>query len=347
MAIKGELLLILIHSSITMPRGKCLTELEKGYIAGLKAAGYSNRSVADVMGRSRCLINAYTKNPELYGQKKHIGRPPKTTSRERRMILRAASNSILSSTQIKTQLKLDVSSKTVRRVIKKSRFIRRYKMRRAPFLSAEHRQKREQFARAHINTDWSKIIWSDEKKFNLDGPDGYRYYWHDIRKEKMYLEQRSFKGGRGVMVWACFGSKGRIQLNFTPPRINSDIYKFIMRRSLLPYIKRHRRDNLLYQQDNASSHKSRSTMRWFQKKHISLLDWPAHSPDLNPQENVWGHMVRKIYQNGRRYTNQDQLKKAILEAWKTVDQSLVDNLVLSMDDRMFKVIQNRGGPIDY
>ncbi|CAO4387548.1 unnamed protein product [Caenorhabditis nigoni] len=330
-----------------MPRGKSLTELEKGFIAGMKATGCSNRHVADMMGRSLCVINSYVRNPELYGKKKRAGRPPKTTPRQRRMILRAASNSILSSNQIKRQLQLPVTKMTICRVIKKSRFIRRRKMRRAPFLSPEHRQKREEFARQHINTDWSKVIWSDEKKFNLDGPDGYRYYWHDLRKSKMYLEQRSFKGGKGVMVWACFGSKGRIKLSFTPPRINSTIYQFVMKKSLLPYIKRHRRDHLIFMQDNASAHKSRSTMRWFAKKHISLLDWPAHSPDMNPQENIWGHMVRKIYENGKHYSNQDELKKAIVDAWNTVDQSLVDNLVLSMDGRMFKVIQNQGGPIDY
>lgn len=49
--------------------------------------------------------------------------------------------------------------------------------------------------------NWS-VIWSEEKKFILDGPDGLDYYWADKR-----CQERNFKmdySGRGsVMVWGC------------------------------------------------------------------------------------------------------------------------------------------------
>ena len=58
---------------------------------------------------------------------------------------------------------------------------------------------------------WNSIIFSDEKKFNLDGPDGYQYYWRDLSKEKeMYFTRHS--GGGSVMVWGAMAACGLSEL---------------------------------------------------------------------------------------------------------------------------------------
>ncbi|MGR0317618.1 hypothetical protein, partial [Klebsiella pneumoniae] len=67
--------------------------------------------------------------------------------------------------------------------------------------------------------EWKKVIFSDEKKFNLDGPDGYSYYFHDLRKEEKILSRRQMGGGK-VMVWASIGYKKKENLIFLSSRVN-------------------------------------------------------------------------------------------------------------------------------
>ena len=32
--------------------------------------------------------------------------------------------------------------------------------------------------------NWDSVIFSDKKKLNLNGPDGFKYYWHNVRGPK-------------------------------------------------------------------------------------------------------------------------------------------------------------------
>ena len=93
----------------------------------------------------------------------------------------------------------------------------------APKLTAAHKEFWLGFGREHsdMGRDWKLVIFSDEKKINLDGPDGFQYYWHDLRKGKEILSERKFGGG-SVMVWGAFSWKGKSGLAILSGSQNSD-----------------------------------------------------------------------------------------------------------------------------
>ena len=77
------------------------------------------------------------------------------------------------------------------------------------------------------------------------------------------------------------------------------------------------------------------------------MDWPPNSPDLNPQEEVWSTMARSVYANGRVFTSIPLLKIAIQEAWMDISLPYLNNLLNSMPNRMFEVIEHQGGHSHY
>ena len=62
----------------------------------------------------------------------------------------------------------------------------------APPLTEAHKIKRIDFAKKHLmwREEWANIIFTDEKKFNLDGSDGYKCYWHNPDKEALNFSKR-------------------------------------------------------------------------------------------------------------------------------------------------------------
>ncbi|EYC14419.1 hypothetical protein Y032_0040g191 [Ancylostoma ceylanicum] len=235
---------------------------------------------------------------------------------------------------------------TIWRTLKGSKEITRQVMKTVPRLTQAHKAARLRFAQENMTRNWNEIIWSDEKKFNLDGPDGWRSYWRDLREEPLFFSRRNFGGG-SCMVWGAISSVGVLSMAFVSCRMNSNDYQQVLSDHLLPFLRLHPGHNFVFMQDNAAIHSSRSTRTWLSSQGIEILDWPACSPDLNSIENVWGVIVRRIYANNRQYSSVEELKKAILEAWNNLEPNLIRNLYASMPKRIFEVAVNKGGPTCY
>ncbi len=52
--------------------------------------------------------------------------------------------------------------------------------------------------------------------------------------------------------------------------------------------------DFIFQQDLTPAHTAKSTKSWLNDHGVGVLDWPANSPDLNPIENLWSIVKRKM-----------------------------------------------------
>lgn len=346
---------ILIILRVKMAKQKILNLSEKTKIDVYRSEGYSNRAIAKKIGRSPTVVDNYIKDPEGYG-KNFKGRVSLSLSTyEKRKIIRIASNSALSLSKIRAQAGVEASKSSVRRVIKSCEYLKYLKLQKKPPLNAPRKEKRLQFARdymvwdvqqrGHVN-DWRTVVFTDEKKFNLDGPDGYNYYFHDLRKEKRFLNRHHSREG-GVMVWGAITYYGTIDLEFQSAKMTGASYKTLLESAFPKFSELFGPISWILQQDNAPIHNARVVKEFIASQNVNILDWPPYSPDLNIIENVWGWLSRKVYEGGRQFDDKQSLIEAIKDAWNQISLDYINSLYLSMKTRIFEVIKNKGGCTHY
>lgn len=331
-----------------MGRGKALNVAEQARVEILAQEGYSCRQIARKISRSKNVVHNYLRNKENYG-KNMKGRTALATSpRDRRAILREASNSASTTAKIKAKTGVHASLDTIRRVIKTAGYIKRKKLKKKPPLDAKRKKKRLDFAKQHMtwNQQWGNVVFTDEKKFNMDGPDGFQYYFHDLRKEERVLSRNHSRQG-GVMVWGGITSLGVLKLSFQSAKMNSDRYIQILESALPEAEQLFGGLSFVYQQDNAPIHTAKKVKQWFSSKNVEILSWPPYSPDLNIMENLWGLVSRKVYEGGKQYDQKTHLINAISEAWHGISDSILASLYASMQNRIFEVISKNGGNTHY
>jgi hypothetical protein len=154
-------------------------------------------------------------------------------------------------------------------------------------------------------------------------------------------------GGGSVIVWTGFSADGRCNLKVFDGSIKAVHYQQALQEHFLPFRDCFREKFLVLQRDNASVHTANSTKQWVQEHNIQEFEWPSNSPDLNPMENVWSILVKRVYADGRQFNSKIELTRAINEAWQLISQVTLEGLITGMPSRVFDVIQANGGSTDY
>lgn len=332
------------------PRGPRLSETEIRKVLALTAENVTPRQIAKQMNRSPGVIYNLLRDPLKYGKKNPGGRPSKLSRRDKSVLLRAVTANGRSARHALLATDVAVSVRTVQRLIQASPHHKWSKINVKPPLKQVHIRARQKFADDNMATDWNRVIFTDEKKFNLDGPDGLKKYWHDIRKEPKTLFSRRFGGG-SLMVWAGFSAAGKTSLAIISGTLNASGYVYTLMEHLLPNAPLIAGANWILQQDNASVHTAQVTKQFFSEWEIPVLEWPARSPDINPIENLWGILVRMVYSDAdggfRQFASVNDLRDVLLASWSKLDTKTLQDLVSSMPNRIKQLIKKDGKSINY
>ncbi|KAI2661415.1 Transposable element Tcb2 transposase [Labeo rohita] len=84
---------------------------------------------------------------------------------------------------------------------------------------------------------------------------------------------------------------------------------------------------------------------WLNDHGVGVLDWSANLPDLNPIENLWGIVKRKM--RNKRPKNADELKATVKETRASISPQQCHRLITSMPRRIEAVIKAKGAPTKY
>jgi hypothetical protein len=135
---------------------------------------------------------------------------------------------------------------------------------------------------------------------------------------------------------------------------------FLFRTSIYNNNNNHNADNFIFLYFISSSvHNSRTTRQWLvEHPEIVALDWPVKGADMNPIENLWGHLVVALNKSrneqglpfhARDANGADELYALVNSEWQKLmrNETYIESLIESMPRRLQEVINEEGGWTKY
>ncbi len=136
------------------------------------------------------------------------------------------------------------------------------------------------------------------------------------------------------MIRAAMSSAGVGRLCFLKSTVNTAIYQEILEHFMLPSADKIYGDgDFIFHQDLAPAHTAKGAKSWFNDHGVTVLDWPANSPDL-------------VLSRGR-WETPDPTMQMIKATWASITPEQCHRLIVSMPRHIDAVIHVKGGPTKY
>ena len=318
----------------------------------LHREGKSQVRIASLLGKSRHWVQITLKRyeeTEQLADRPRSGRPLKFSKAERSRLLRSTQGKRNRSTRavalrFRQSSGKSISHKTVHNEFKKAGLYPHRRIR-VPKLTEAQRQRRVAFTQKYQRHNWKNTLFTDEKHFPLYPSPNKKndVVWDEA---SAHHEAEQVKHSPTVRVWggiSWYGTSPLIEYNGT---INSKNYTDILDQTLDDIKDLFPRDNWWFLQDGASAHTSKHSIAWLCDNVPNFIppeDWPANSPDLNPIENIWGYIEKKVHEKPCRTMR--QLRRRIFDEWNKLNATFLKNYISSMTSRLTTVRENNGASI--
>jgi len=210
------------------------------------------------------------------------------------------------------------------------------KRRKTSFLSDKGRLYRIEFCKWVLETK-PLICFSDEKEFDCN-EDSNVYEW--VAKGEKASGARGAREGAKLGVWGCIAPEGTVILRtYKKENLDRARYRAILK-TALPELREMTKATSVFMQDGARPHCG--ALEWLKKERVKVLeaDWPALSSDLNPIEQFWSHLDRKVKE--RAPYGVEELEEFVLDEARKFSREAIGNLVGSFWNRCRRVVEAEG-----
>jgi transposase len=338
-----------------------LTDAQRNQIIGAYKCGLKGSTIIENFGFPSSTVYDTIKRYNKTGTpspQTRPGRPKILSGRGERALVPIANSdrdaSLADITgDLATTLGKSISTKTTGKYLNKLGWKSCFKCKK-PFLTKAHAKARLEWCRKHRRwsyPEWRRIVFTDESRFCMNRPDGGERVWR--RSNEKYhnscITPTVKFGGGGVMFWGCFSWHGVGPLVRIDGTMDSDAYVDTLANHFIPWVRPwvEQDADIVFQQDNASIHTSAYSKWWMESHGFRILDWPAHSPDFNPIENLWDIVDTRVRKRRDQPKNIDDLATSVVEEWRNLPITTIHNLIESMPRRVEAGINAKGWHTKY